>query len=139
MRPRDLPCRSHQRDFLSDFYRLAFADIYHRAVRVKRLISIRMVYYHIFPIAVVLVYRSYSTGGKRVDIRAGIGGKIRTAVRQRLRAKKAAGSINDFIPGEEFSMFDSATQKALTLYHKELIGDRDYNRSNNGITVVILK
>jgi len=69
----------------------------------------------------------------------GVGGKIRTAVRRRLKSKKATGSIMDFIPGEEFSMFDPATQKALALYHKELTGDRDYNRSNEGITVVILK
>jgi len=69
----------------------------------------------------------------------GVGGKIRTAVRQRLKSKKATGSIMDFIPGEEFSMFDPATQKALVLYHKELTGDRDYNRGNEGITVVILK
>ena len=69
----------------------------------------------------------------------GVGGKIRTAVRQRLKSKKAAGNIVDFIPGEAFSMFDPATQKALEDYHKELTGDRDYNRSNEGITVVILK
>jgi hypothetical protein len=69
----------------------------------------------------------------------GVGGKIRTAVRQRLRSKKAVGGISDFIPGEEFSMFNPATQKALALYHRELTGDRDYNRSNAGITVVILK
>ena len=36
-------------------------------------------------------------------------------------------------------MFGSATQNALALYHKELTGDRDYNRSNEGITVVIFK
>ena len=69
----------------------------------------------------------------------GVGGKIRTAVRQKLQFKKTAGSINDFIPGEAFSMFDPATQKALALYHKELTEDRDYNRSNQGITVIILK
>ncbi|MDR2501843.1 MAG: hypothetical protein LBC78_01170 [Oscillospiraceae bacterium] len=69
----------------------------------------------------------------------GVGGKIRSAVRQRLQSKKAAGGIRDFIPGEEFSMFDASTQKALALYHNELTGDRDYNRSNEGITVVILK
>ena len=69
----------------------------------------------------------------------GVGGKIRTAVRQRLKSKKAMGSIIDFIPGEEFSMFGSATQKALALYHKELTEDRDYNKSNEGITVVVLK
>ena len=69
----------------------------------------------------------------------GVGGKIRTAVRQKLQSKKAAGDIVDFILGEEFSMFNSTTQKALLLYHNELTQDRDYNRSNAGITVVILK
>ena len=88
--------------------------------------------------------RSYGKNLKLIKIvhgygSTGVGGKIRTTVRQRLSAKKAAGSIKDFIPGEAFSMFDSTTQKALALYHKELTGDRDYNRSNEGITVVILK
>ena len=69
----------------------------------------------------------------------GVGGKIRTAARSRLRSMKAAGKIIDFIPGEEFSMFDAATQKALAQHYKELTGDKDYGRSNNGVTVVILK
>ena len=69
----------------------------------------------------------------------GEGGKIRAAVRQRLRSKKAAGNIKEFIHGEAFSMFDPVTQKALELHYSEITGDRDYNRSNDGITVVILK
>ena len=69
----------------------------------------------------------------------GVGGKIRTAVRKQLRLKKSSGSIRDFIPGEEFSMFHSSAQKALELFYKEITADRDYNQSNEGITVVILK
>jgi hypothetical protein len=91
-----------------------------------------------------MALRPYGKSSKLIKIvhgygSTGVGGKIRTAARQRLRLKKAAGSIRDFIPGEEFSMFDPATQKALALYYKELTGDRDYNRSNEGITIVILK
>ena len=91
-----------------------------------------------------MALKPYGKNSKLVKIvhgygSTGVGGKIRTAVRQRLKSKKATGGIKDFIPGEEFSMFDSTTQKALDLYHKEITGDRDYNRSNEGITVVILK
>ena len=91
-----------------------------------------------------MVLRPYGKKSKLIKIvhgygSTGVGGKIRTAVRQKLQSKKTSGSIKDFIPGEEFSMFGSATQKALALYHKELTEDRDYNRSNEGITVVVLK
>ena len=68
----------------------------------------------------------------------GVGGKIRTAVRNKLKIKKLAGKIKDYIPGEEFSMFNSATQKALMLHHKELTSDHDYNQSNQGVTLVIM-
>jgi len=46
----------------------------------------------------------------------GVGGKIRTAVRQRLKSKKATGSIMDFIPGEEFSMFGSGSTAHRLLF-----------------------
>ncbi|MDR0569658.1 MAG: Smr/MutS family protein [Clostridiales Family XIII bacterium] len=69
----------------------------------------------------------------------GSGGKIRAAVRNKLKTKVAAGKIKDYIPGEEFSMFHPATQNALASHHQELTRDLDYNRSNQGITLVILK
>ena len=67
----------------------------------------------------------------------GVGGKIRTAVRNKLKIKKLAGKIKDYIPGEEFSMFNAATQTALMLYHRELTSDHDYNQSNQGMTLII--
>ena len=87
--------------------------------------------------------RPYNKKSKLIKIvhgygSTGVGGKIRTAVRQRLKSKKAAGAIKDFIPGEEFSMFNAATQNALAFYHKELTEDHDYNKSNEGMTIIIL-
>jgi formylmethanofuran dehydrogenase subunit C len=70
---------------------------------------------------------------------SGAGGKIRTAVQSRLRTMKTMGQISDYIPGEEFSMFGAATQKAFDPYYSELTGDKDYGRNNSGITIVILK
>ncbi|GHU50988.1 hypothetical protein FACS1894127_6940 [Clostridia bacterium] len=69
----------------------------------------------------------------------GSGGKIRAAIRNKLKIKKTAGKIKDYIPGEEFSMFHPGTQNALALYHKELTRDRDYNQSNQGITLIIIR
>ena len=40
---------------------------------------------------------------------SGKGGKIRVQARSRLAKMKGAGEIRDVIPGEEFSIFNSAT------------------------------
>lgn len=68
---------------------------------------------------------------------SGTGGKIRVAVRRYLEGQKARGLIRDFIPGERFSIFDEGTRAAF-LVCGELRRDRDLERHNNGITVVIL-
>ena len=41
---------------------------------------------------------------------SGKGGKIRVQARSRLAKMKGAGEIRDVIPGEEFSIFNSATR-----------------------------
>lgn len=67
----------------------------------------------------------------------GTGGRIRTDVRRYLAQQKEKGFIRDYIPGESFSIFDDSTRNAFAQCD-DLRRDSDLERSNNGITVVIL-
>ena len=67
----------------------------------------------------------------------GAGGKIRTRTRKYLEEQKKAGKIRDFIPGEDFSIFHEGTRLAFTRC-PELRQDRDLERHNNGMTIVVL-
>ncbi len=67
----------------------------------------------------------------------GKGGKIRTETRRYLQQQKEKHIIRDYIAGEDFSIFNEATRTAF-LACDELRRDRDLDRSNNGITIVIL-
>lgn len=76
----------------------------------------------------VKIIHGYGSTGK--------GGKIRAEVRRYLAGQKLKGLIKDFIPGEEFSIFGKATRDAFELCG-ELRGDRDLERCNNGITIIV--
>jgi len=67
----------------------------------------------------------------------GAGGVIRVKTRRYLSEQKRKGYIKDYITGENFSIFDEATRRALNLC-PELRNDPDLDRHNNGITIVIL-
>lgn len=67
----------------------------------------------------------------------GKGGKIRTETRRYLADLKAKRVIKDFIPGEDFSIFNEATRNAFTACG-ELRRDSDLERSNNGVTIIVL-
>ena len=67
----------------------------------------------------------------------GKGGRIRTEVRAYLERQKRRGQIRDFIPGERVSIFDEATRGAF-LRCEDLRRDPDLDRSNNGVTFVLL-
>lgn len=67
----------------------------------------------------------------------GVGGKIRVEARRYLSEQKRKGFIREFIPGEDFSIFDEATLKAFQVCG-ELRRDSDLERHNNGITIIIL-
>lgn len=69
---------------------------------------------------------------------SGTGGKIRTAVATELAAKKRAGEIRGYVPGEEFTPFSDSCRRALDLL-PELQKDKDYLRCNPGITIVVLR
>lgn len=67
---------------------------------------------------------------------SGKGGVLRTASREYLSSLKRRKVIADFIPGEDFSIFNEATRKA-TQVCPDLSKDRDLERHNNGVTIVI--
>jgi hypothetical protein len=67
----------------------------------------------------------------------GAGGVIRTKTRRYLSEQKRKDLIKDFITGEDFSIFNEATRRALNLC-PELRDDPDLDRHNNGVTIVIL-
>jgi len=69
---------------------------------------------------------------------SGSGGKIRAEARRYLESQKKRGLILDYIPGENFSIFDEATRSAFQRCD-DLRRDSDLDRHNNGITIVIIK
>lgn len=77
----------------------------------------------------IKIVHGYGSSGK--------GGKIRREARKYLARQKQIGAINDFIEGESFSIFDNATRIAFSRC-PELRSDRDLDRHNNGITIVVL-
>ena len=77
----------------------------------------------------IKIIHGYGSSGK--------GGKIRTETRRYLQLQKNTHQIKDFIAGEDFSIFNEATRNAF-LICDELRRDSDLDRSNNGITIVIL-
>ncbi len=76
----------------------------------------------------VKIIHGYGSSGK--------GGAIKAEVHRQLRQKERAGEIKAFVRGEDFSPFESSARKALSL-HPALSKDRDYSRTNHGISIVI--
>lgn len=68
---------------------------------------------------------------------SGIGGRLRVEIRKYLERQKRFGKIKMFVPGEKFSIFEKETI-ALLDNCGELRKDNDLNRSNNGITFLLL-
>ena len=68
---------------------------------------------------------------------SGKGGGIRVEARKYLVRQKSNGVIKDVIAGEDFSIFNEATIKAFYVCD-DLSRDSDLERSNNGITIVVL-
>lgn len=68
---------------------------------------------------------------------SGTGGRIRTETRKYLTRLKTTGEILDFIPGERFSIFEEPTRRAFARCDA-LRRDRDLERYNNGVTIVLL-
>jgi hypothetical protein len=97
-------------------------------------LAIRRLTYHIrggkqLGASAVKIIHGYGSTGK--------GGKIRTEARRYLAEQKRQRHIRDFITGEDFSIFDESTRAAFALCG-DLRRDRDLDRHNNGITIVVL-
>ncbi|PID75951.1 MAG: hypothetical protein CSB23_00940 [Deltaproteobacteria bacterium] len=68
---------------------------------------------------------------------SGKGGAIRVECRKTLDDLKARGEIADYIVGEKFSR-RSPSVKAILRRYPELGSDKNLNRNNKGITLVVL-
>lgn len=68
----------------------------------------------------------------------GTGGAIKAALRTELRSFIGRGVIKDFVMGDEFGPFSQKGRDIVAKY-PALRSDRDWARSNDGITVVIFK
>ena len=67
----------------------------------------------------------------------GVGGTLREEMREQLSAMLKSRAVKQVLPGEDFNMFNRATAD-LTGRYPELLNDDAYNRSNKGITLVVL-
>jgi len=68
---------------------------------------------------------------------SGIGGKLRIGIRSALANQKRRGMIKEVVPGENWSIFDEGARRVLDA-HPDLNRDRDFGRSNAGITILLL-
>ena len=68
---------------------------------------------------------------------SGRGGAIRSAVLRELASRKSAGTIREYVRGEDFSPFDPASRRILDAC-PELSNDPDLARTNHGITVILI-
>jgi len=80
-------------------------------------------------IKVLKIIHGYGSSGK--------GGSLRKGVLEYLSKKKKEGFIKEYIPGENWDIFNEATRKALDVY-RELKNDKDLGKMNLGITMVFL-
>lgn len=67
----------------------------------------------------------------------GKGGALRGALRSSLLRRKKEGLVTRVIFGEKWSVFEEDTRYAIERC-PELRGDRDLNRSNEGVTIALL-
>lgn len=68
---------------------------------------------------------------------SGVGGKLRIGIRAALADRKRRGEIKEAVPGEDWSIFDEGARRILDA-HPDLNKDRDFERGNAGITIVLL-
>jgi len=82
------------------------------------------------------------TGAKAVKIihgygSSGKGGSIKREVGSFLSQKYSSGAIKAYVNGEDFSPFSENSRK-ITAAYPALKWDSDYDRGNDGITIVLL-
>ena len=77
----------------------------------------------------VKIVHGYGSSGK--------GGAIKRDTHIFLAEKMLSGAIKGYVKGEDFSPFCEASRK-ITALAPELKRDHDYDRGNDGITIVLL-
>ena len=68
----------------------------------------------------------------------GRGGTLCVGLRKSFKLRKKEGVIREFIPGEDFSIFNGTVLDLLDAV-PELRGDPDLNATNEGVTLLWLK
>lgn len=81
-------------------------------------------------VRVLKVIHGYGSSGK--------GGKLCFGLRKSFALRKKEGVIRDFVPGEDFSVFNP-TVLALIEAVPEVRGDPDLSATNEGVTLLWLK
>jgi hypothetical protein len=81
-------------------------------------------------VRVLKVIHGYGSSGK--------GGALCIGLRKSFKLRKKEGVIRDFVPGEDFSIFNDTVLSMLEAV-PALRGDRDLNATNEGVTVLWLK
>lgn len=79
---------------------------------------------------VLKVIHGYGSSGK--------GGMLRVGLRKSFGLRKKEGVIKDFVPGEDFSIFNETVLNLLEAV-PELRGDSDLGATNEGVTFVWLR
>ena len=67
----------------------------------------------------------------------GNGGALRTGIRDYLTQLKRAKIIADFVPGEDWSVFNETTRKILDL-DSSFSKDSDLGKMNSGVTIIVI-
>ena len=81
-------------------------------------------------VRVLKVIHGYGSSGK--------GGALCVGLRKSFGLRKKEGVIKDFLPGEDFSIFNDIVLGLLEAV-PELRGDPDLNSTNEGVTILWLK
>ena len=68
---------------------------------------------------------------------SGAGGTLRTELQKELRRQVQSGAIHGFIAGEDWRISDVSTWELLKRF-PEWKEDRDFGKSNKGISIVVL-
>ena len=69
---------------------------------------------------------------------SGKGGRLNVGLRKSFALRKREKVIKDFIPGEDFSIFENRVLELLEAV-PDLRADSDLNATNEGITIVWIK
>jgi len=67
----------------------------------------------------------------------GVGGRLKKGILEYLAAKKKEGIIKDFVPGEDWNIFNQSARNIIEQCN-EARKDRDIGNCNLGITVILI-